>query len=361
MSFPDQKTVNVLLTTLLFAAVLGIIYMARGVLIIFCFSILFAYLLDPVVSFMDRHSLLRRKARGPHIAEAYLGLLILVAGTVYVLIPQASSRPGAFLRNIASFSDRLGSGEIATEAGQTNGWSDAQTLRAKEFLTSHRETIRKGSSQIQSLAAMVLGAGAVIPILAIFLLADGRRLADMALAAFATEENLDTLQSLSRELNSVLRHYIRAKMTLVGLSFTYVSVSLFVLRYPHALALGILAGVLEFIPIAGWITAATTIIGFGILTHSHWIWMAALLGIWRVLIDYWIAPRVLGHELDVHPLLAIFTLMVGAAVGGFVGVYLALPIAAVIRVIWRRLGSSRNEKGEVLPAVSTVQGRAAAS
>jgi predicted PurR-regulated permease PerM len=361
MSFPDQKTVNVLLTTLLFAAVLGIIYMARGVLIIFCFSILFAYLLDPVVSFMDRHSLLRRKARGPHIAEAYLGLLILVAGTVYVLIPQASSRPGAFLRNVASFSDRLGSGEIATEVGQTNGWSEAQTLRAKEFLTSHRETIRKGSSQIQSLAAMVLGAGAVIPILAIFLLADGRRLADMALAAFATEENLDTLQSLSRELNSVLRHYIRAKMTLVGLSFTYVSVSLFVLRYHHALALGILAGVLEFIPIAGWITAATTIIGFGILTHSHWIWMAALLGIWRVLIDYWIAPRVLGHELDVHPLLAIFTLMVGAAVGGFVGVYLALPIAAVIRVIWRRLGSSRNEKGEVLPAVSTVQGRAAAS
>ena len=288
-------------------------------------------------------------------------MLILVAGTVYVLIPQASSRPGVFLRNIASFSDRLGSGEIATEMGQTNGWSEAQTLRAKELLTSHRETIRKVSSQIQSLAAMILGAGAVMPILAIFFLADGRRLADMALATFATEENLDRLQFLSRELNSVLRHFIRAKMTLVGLSFTYVSLSLFVLRYPHALALGILAGVLEFIPIAGWITAATTIIIFGIVTHSHWISMAALLGTWRILIDYWIAPRVLGHELEIHPLLAIFTLMVGAAVGGFAGVYLALPIAAIIRVIWRRLGSSRDQKGHVLPAVATVQGQAAAS
>ena len=113
------------------------------------------------------------------------------------------------------------------------------------------------------------------------------------------------------ELNGVLRHYIRAKMTLVGLSFTYVSLSLFVLRYPHALALGILAGVLEFIPIAGWITAATTIIIFGIVTHSHWIWMAALLAIWRILIDYWIAPRVLGRELEMHPILAIFTLMGG--------------------------------------------------
>lgn len=238
MAFLGRKTANVLLTILFFASVLVIVYMARAVLAIFCLSILFAYLIDPVVSFLDRHSLLRGKARGVHIAEAYLGVLILVAGTVYVLIPQASSRPGVFLQNVASFSDRLGSGEIATEVGHTNGWSEAQTLRAKEFLTSHRETIRKVSSQIQGLAAMILSAGAVMPILAIFFLADGRRLAEMALATFATEENLDRLQSLSRELNSVLRHYIRAKMTLVGLSLTYVSSSLLVLRYPHALGPG---------------------------------------------------------------------------------------------------------------------------
>ena len=358
MAFLDRKTVNVLLTILLFASVLGIVYMAQAVLAVFCLSILFAYLVDPVVSYLDRHSLLRRKARGVHIAEAYLGVLILVAGTVYVLFPQASSRPGVFLRNFASVSDRLGSGEIATEVGQTNGWSEEQTLRAKEFLTSHRETIRKVSSQIQSLAATILSAAAVMPILAIFFLADGRRLADMGLATFATEENLDWLQSLSRELNCVLRHYVRAKMTLVGLSFTYVSLALLVLRFPHALALGMLAGVLEFIPIAGWITAATTIIIFGIVTHSHWLWMGALLAIWRILIDYWIAPRVLRRELEMHPILAIFTLMVGAAIGGFAGVYLALPIAAITRVIWRRLGSSSDQERHVLSAVATVQGQA---
>jgi predicted PurR-regulated permease PerM len=103
---------------------------------------------------------------------------------------------------------------------------------AQESSSRHRETIRNVSSQIQSLAAMILSAGAVMPIVAIFFLADGRRLADMALATFATEKNLDRLQSLARELNSVLHNYIRAKMTLVGLSFTYVSLSLFVLRYP---------------------------------------------------------------------------------------------------------------------------------
>jgi hypothetical protein len=65
--------------------------------------------------------------------------------------------------------------------------------------------------------------------------------------------------------------------------------------------------------------------------------MAALLGVWRVLIDYWIAPSVLGHELEIHPLPAVFTLIVG----GLAGAYLALPVAAVIRVVWRRLSASR--------------------
>jgi predicted PurR-regulated permease PerM len=108
------------------------------------------------------------------------------------------------------------------------------------------------------------------------------------------------------------------------------------LGYPHALALGLMAGVLEFIPVAGWITALVAIATAGMLTHSHWIWMAALLGLWRMVIDYGIAPRVMGHELEIHPLLAIFTVMIGGAVGGIVGIYLSVPLVAALRVIWQR-------------------------
>ena len=147
------------------------------------------------------------------------------------------------------------------------------------------------------------------------------------------------VRSLADELNVMLRHYIRAKVILGGLSFGYASIAMLILGFPHALTLGVLAGILEFIPIAGWMITATTIITFGILAHCQWIWMAVLLGVWRMLIDYWIAPRVLGHELEIHPLLAIFTLMVGGAIGGLVGVYLSLPVVAALRVIWRRLAS----------------------
>ena len=147
-------------------------------------------------------------------------------------------------------------------------------------------------------------------------------------------------QSLAEELNVMLQRYIRAKVILGGLSFIYASLALLISGVPHALAFGILAGCLEFIPIAGWMIAAATMAGAGVLTHSHWIWIIVLLGIWRMLMDYWIAPRVFGRELEIPPLLAILTLMIGAAVGGLAGAYLSLPIAAVIRVVWTWLGHS---------------------
>ncbi len=108
------------------------------------------------------------------------------------------------------------------------------------------------------------------------------------------------------------------------------------LNFPHAIALGFLGGVLEFIPAAGWMISAAAIIGVGVLTHSHWIWMAVLLGIWRVVQDYYNSPRVMGHQLEIHPLMTIFAVMVGWEVGGIVGIYLLVPLIAAIHAIWRR-------------------------
>jgi predicted PurR-regulated permease PerM len=155
-------------------------------------------------------------------------------------------------------------------------------------------------------------------------------------------------------MNAALQHYIRAKVILVVCSFTFCSVATFLLGFPHALALGVLAGILEFIPVAGWIASATAIISIGVVTQSHWMWMAALLGLWRIVIDYGIAPRVIGHELEIHPLLAIFTLMVGGAIGGIAGAYLSVPIVAMLRVVWRKFVSDRAHAAPVPFAPSTL-------
>jgi predicted PurR-regulated permease PerM len=152
----------------------------------------------------------------------------------------------------------------------------------------------------------------------------------------STKDNVEELRSFGSELNVMFQHYIKAKVILAVLSLLYCSITTWILGFPHALALGVMAGVLEFIPVAGWMTSATIIITIGVLTHSHWIWMAALLGLWRMSMDYFISPRVVGHELEMHPLLAIFTVMVGGAVGGIVGIYLSIPFVATLRVVCRR-------------------------
>ena len=336
MAFPDRRTLNVLMTTLLFALALAIVYVARTVIVIFAFSILFAYLINPIVRFLQSHSLFFKNLRGPHVAEAYLALLILLGLIIHSLAPQLVPRVQQLVRDSPAMMENVYSGDIAVDMGHRNGWDEAQSLRAKAFLQQRRESIRGLVESIRQFVSVAFGGIVLIPILGLFFLSDGEKMANGIIQLISTRETYAEARALAADLNDMLRHYIRAKVILAVLSLIYCSVAMLLLGYSHALALGLMAGVLEFIPVAGWITALITIATVGMLTHSHWIWMALLLGLWRMLMDYAISPRVVGHELEMHPLLAIFTVMVGGAVGGIVGIYLSVPLVATLRVIWNR-------------------------
>jgi predicted PurR-regulated permease PerM len=344
MAFPDHRTVNVLMTTLLFALALAIVYVARTVIVIFTFAILFAYLINPIVRFLQRHSLFFKNLRGPHIAEAYLALLIVVGLIVHGLAPQFIPKIGRLIRNSPAVMESVYSGDIAVTMGQRNGWDEVQSQRVKAFLQQRRETIRGVVESVRQFVSVAFGGILMIPILGLFFLSDGENLANGVVRLVSTKETYENARDLAADLNDMLQHYIRAKVILAALSLVYCSVAMFCLGYRHALVLGLMAGVLEFIPVAGWITALITISTVGMLMHAHWIWMAGLLGLWRLTMDYLIAPRVVGHELEMHPLLAIFTVMAGGAVGGIVGIYLSVPIVAALRVVWRRFTLPKGEK-----------------
>jgi predicted PurR-regulated permease PerM len=332
----DPRAARVLFTILVFTLVLAIVYVARAVIIVFVFAILLAYLIDPVVRFLQRHSLFFKNLRGPHILEAYLGFLILIAVAIHGMDPGFFRHAGTLIRGLPAFSEEISTGEVATKLGEKYGWTDVQQLRLKSFLIQHHERIHGLLENGQRIVPTAIGSLVLIPILALFFLNDGPILADSVIQLVSTKDNLEDLRSFASELNVMFQHYIKAKVILAVLSFLYCSMTTWILGFPHALALGVMAGVLEFIPVAGWMTSATIIITIGVLTHSHWIWMAALLGLWRMSMDYFISPRVVGHELEMHPLLAIFTVMVGGAVGGIVGIYLSIPIVATLRVVYRR-------------------------
>jgi predicted PurR-regulated permease PerM len=299
-------------------------------------------LINPVVRFLQRHSLLFKNLRGPHVVEAYLAFVIVIVLLSYGLATQFQKNAARFLNAIPSMPERVSTGEIANDLGTSLGWSDTQATRIKTFLQQHRSTIESSFQGLGRFASTAIPGLLVIPILAIFFLSDGEKLADHIIHLVATKENHSALESLAGELNLMLQRYIRAKVILGGLSLLFCSIAMLLLGFPNAVTLGILAGILEFIPVAGWMTAAATIVTVGVLTHSHWIWMLTLLAVWRILMDYGIAPRVMGHELEMHPLLAIFTLMLGGAIGGIIGIYLSVPIAAALRVVYRNLASQGN-------------------
>lgn len=345
MSLFDRRTASVLFTILLFGIVLAIIYVARAVIVVFAFSILFAYLINPVVRFLQRHSLFFKNLRGPHIVEAYLAFVLSLGAISHGFLPEIQKNASRFFSEVPAFGERVSSGEIADDLRSSLGWSDMQAFRIKTFLQNHRPTIESSVREIERFASTAFGGLLVIPILAIFFLSDGANLTNQVIQLVSTRESYAEVKSLADDLNVMLQHYIRAKVTLAGLSFAYCSAAMLILRFPHAIALGLLAGVLEFIPVAGWMIAAATISSVGALAHAHWIWMLLLLGFWRILIDYWITPKVIGRELEIHPLLEIFTVMVGGAVGGIVGIYLSVPLVAALRVVYRRLVARANQEG----------------
>jgi predicted PurR-regulated permease PerM len=176
-------------------------------------------------------------------------------------------------------------------------------------------------------------------------LRDGEHIADVLIQLFFPRELSPRIRAAANELHLMLTRYIRAQVLLCGLSFVLYSAVLLLLRFPYAIALASLGGLLEFIPVVGWTSTFTVIVGFGVVNHLHWIWMAALLGIWRVMQDYFCLPRIMGHQLKIHPLAAIFAVLVGAELGGIVGIYLAVPVMAAFQVILRARVGELQERG----------------
>jgi predicted PurR-regulated permease PerM len=340
MAFPDRRIADILLTILLFGFVLALLYAGRRILLIFIFAILFAYLIDPVVRFLQRHSLFFKNLRGPHVAETYLAFVILSAIATHGFAPQLPGKAAELLREAPTLQDALATGEIATKVGDKYGWSETQELRLKALLVEHRDRVQSASQHARQFASNAIVILVVVPILAIFFLEDGGRMTEAIIQLASTEERRQAMRALAEELHQMLKRYIRAKVILALCALVFYSVAMLVLRYPHAIGLAVLGGFLEFIPVAGWMISAIAIIGVGLLTHGHWIWMAALLGLWRMAMDYFISPRIVGQNLEMHPLLVLFAMMVGGEVGGIVGIYLSIPLLVVVRVIWHRCSSA---------------------
>jgi predicted PurR-regulated permease PerM len=158
----------------------------------------------------------------------------------------------------------------------------------------------------------------------------------------------------------MLAAYIRAQLVLAGISLVVYTVVLAVMRVPYGLVLGALGGFMEFIPVVGPAVAAISILGVAFLSnYPHILLLLLFLGVWRLIQDYVNSPRIMGNRVELHPLAALFGVLVGAEIAGVVGVYLSIPVIATLRIVWRRWERYEELQRQAPKAVKPEQVRAA--
>ena len=177
----------------------------------------------------------------------------------------------------------------------------------------------------------------VVPILAAFFLKDGRAFGEVLLSFVHSRPQREFMEGVLGDLNQMLAQFIRAQLTLAAFSFVAYIAFLELAGVPYALVLGTAGGILEFIPVVGPLVAAAVIFGVALLmSYPHWLILLIFLGVWRLVQDYVISPRIMGQSMELHPLAAIFGVLAGGEIAGVLGIYLSIPIMASLRIVWRR-------------------------
>ena len=325
-----------LITVLLFALGLGFLYVARATLMAFLFAIFFAYLMSPVVNRLEK--ILR--GRGRAIAVIYVLLIALVV-VFFVAVGPKVTREGARLgQSLPGLLTQLSSGQIAQQLGAEHGWSKTSTDIVQAFLVSHSDEITQLAQRVGLRVADVAKQAwlfIVVPLLSIFFLKDGRAFSDFLLGNVHSRPQREFLENVLNDLNQMLAHFIRAQLTLAGLTLVMYSAFLGIMGVPYALVLGTIGGVLEFVPVVGPLAGALMIVSVALLTsYPHWLVLVIFLGVWRLLQDYVSSPHIMGESMELHPLAAIFGVMAGAEVAGILGIYLSIPVMAGLRIVFRR-------------------------
>jgi len=339
MAVIDARTSHVLVTVLLFALVLGFLYVAHRTLIAFLFAVFFAYLVDPAVSRVEKWT----HSRGGGIAAIYLLLVVLLITFFFFVGPQIAHQAQKLTAALPATQGKVtasGLNEITERIGNDHGWSRSTINRLKDILNQHQSSVINLAQRAGIRVAEVAQQSwliIVVPLLAAFFLKDGRSFSDVALSFVQTKPQREFLQGVLDDMNQMLAHFIRAQLTLAALSLVVYIGFMSAMRVPYALVLGTAGGMMEFIPVVGPLVAALVIIGVALLmSYPHWLILLIFLAAWRVIQDYVVSPRIMGRSMELHPLAAIFGVLAGAEIAGVLGVYLSIPVMASLRIVWRR-------------------------
>jgi predicted PurR-regulated permease PerM len=337
----DLKVARYAWTVILVLLLIGLVYLIGQTLFIFIVAILFAYLLWPVVSFLDKR--LPGRSKIPSLTIVYLALIAVLVVIGIEVGSRIVVQANAFGAKIPDFLGKLES--PIDSGGQGIGMKIISEVQ-KQVAEHSRDLILPLSNAIISVMSHVevVLFIVLIPILSFFFLKDGRTMLSSLLDTIPEESNRGMLKDIANDLHLLLAQYMRA-LVLLGLatSMAY-GIFLSAIGLPYGLLLGAVAFPFEFVPIVGPLTSTVIILLVaGLSGFDHLFWIVIFLIVFRLFQDYILSPKLLSSGTELHPLFVIFGVLAGGQIAGIAGTFLSVPVMATLRIVFRQLTKKRSE------------------
>jgi predicted PurR-regulated permease PerM len=337
--------------------VLWVFYALTGVLLVIVLAVFFSYLISPLVEFVRRPFRVfgqeRALPRAGAIAIVYVALFGSLGVGGWVLLPRLGNQLAEFAKNAPTY----------LTSARARASSFNQVYERLNFPPAVRQFANdQVTNAINEVGGYVTGEGfsnalhflayvpwlVLVPILAFFFLKDADSFKRSALRMLPQGRLRWRGDEFFQDVNQTLAAYIRAQLIaclLIG-SICTIAFVLFGVRY--GLVLGVVAGVLEFIPLLGpLIVAILAGLAAGFDGGTKAVGVLLFLGVLRLVHDYFVYPRIIGSGIHLHPLAVILAILAGHELAGVAGIFLAIPVIAVLTVTYRHWLEHRGSSGLV--------------
>lgn len=335
MTLTRQMTFWVL--TLLAGVV--VLWILREILLPFVAGMALAYLLDPVANRLERMGVNRLGASLVIIGAFLLGFVILIL----IFVPILTAQLGAFVEKLPGYVGRIQS--VAMDPNKEwlrkivgEGVAEAQIgdlmKQGAGWITAFLRSLWSGGQALIAIFSLVV----VTPVVAFYLLCDWNRIV-AAVDQWIPLQHRETVRGLAREMDDAIAGFVRGQTAVCLILGSFYAVALTVSGLNFGLLIGLVSGLITFIPYVGSMTGL--ILAGGVAIAQFWPEYTSILiviGIFFVgqfLEGYVLAPKLVGESIGLHPVWLMFALFAFGYLFGFVGLLIAVPLAAMIGVLAR--------------------------
>jgi predicted PurR-regulated permease PerM len=292
-----------------------------------------------------------QKRRVPRAAGALLMLVLLLlvlVGLLLILVPVLQREVMALYAALPAMVTRLNA-TVAPRLQEWFGWPvqfDFATLKAllaeqvgqqQDLVARLLDRVRAGGAAI----AGVLGLLLLVPVVLFYLLVDWHELKTRVDVLIPRRWHA-MVNSMLAEIDGLLAQFLRGQLSVMLVLAAYYALTLAVAGFQTALPIGILTGLLIFIPYVGFLLGLLLALLAAFLQFSSWYGLIAvgiIYGVGQIIESFLLTPRLVGERIGLHPLAVIFALLAFGQLFGFIGVLIALPTSAALLVGLREMRS----------------------